>query len=91
MALVSLSDAKARLRVDGSDSDDDIGAMIAEASDIVVDYVTTEDAEDWDEATAPPTVQAAVKEIVARLYDGGDPFPQAVKDMLRRHRDPSLA
>lgn len=92
--LVTVAQAKTHLRVDHQDSDADIHLKLDQASAIVMDYIRPPE-EEWDEATAPPLIQAAVLLVLGELYDGsramGDPLTPGVKNLLRRYRDPALA
>ena len=95
MALISREAAMVQLNLtDGDSPIDGLHAYIDEASDIVLDYVTHEDKNGWDEVSAPFLIQAAVKLVLQSLYDDGaqgNPLSPAVKDILRRYRQPSLA
>lgn len=63
--LVTLSEAKAYLRVDHSDDDTTIALLIAAASDAVRDVAT-----DWDgEGDVPDRLKVAVLSRVAVTYD----------------------
>ncbi len=63
--LVTLSEAKAYLRVDHSDDDTTIALLIAAASDAVRDVAT-----DWDgEGDVPDRLKVAVLSRVAITYD----------------------
>lgn len=70
-ALVTLTQAKDRLRVVISDEDTDILRMIEEASAAVVARVDNADVTDlWlDDASTPREAQAAVLETVLFLYE----------------------
>ena len=101
MALIGLSEAVADLNIvlpQGEsapvEQELDLLRKIDEASDIVLDWVTADDKDTWDESTAPDRVKAATKLVLQALYDGGmdaDPLSPAVKNILRRLRRPTLA
>jgi uncharacterized phage protein (predicted DNA packaging) len=110
-ALLTLDVAKQHLRVDHTDDDADITRKIDQASEIVLDYIKRSgprptDAEpeppDWDEATVPPGIAAAVGLMLEELYDdraaGGASnevamgyLPVKVTAILHRYRDPAIA
>lgn len=91
--LITLDEAYAHLRVSEDEDALDVALKAEEASEIVLDYVTHEDKADWSEDTAPGVIKAAVKLVLTGLYDdrAGDPLSPAVKNVLRRYRDPTLA
>lgn len=95
MALITVEAAMQQLNLlDGDSPFFALTDVINEASDIVLDYVTHEDKTTWDEATAPFLIQAATKLVLQSLFDDGaqgDPLSPAVKNILRRYRQPSLA
>lgn len=68
------------------------------ASGIVLNYVTDADKEEWTDETAPFSVRAAVLLVLSDLWEhragsaDDDVFlSRAVKDLLHRYRDPTLA
>lgn len=93
-SLVTIEEAKRRLRIDFPDEDDPISSMLEEATDIVIGYIKTPD-HGWTPESAPPRIKSAICMVAARLYqdrDGGaEVLTKAVKDVLERDRDPSLA
>lgn len=91
-ALVKLDQAKLRLRLTEADDyhEPDVKMKMEQASDIVIDYIKRSDHE-WTDEDTPPVVQAAILEVVRNLFEGVDPMPQPVKDLLWRFRDPALA
>lgn len=98
VSLVSLTDAKAHLRVDFTDDDDLISLKIADASDIVIDFLKKQPDPPWDETTVPGHVRAAVLLVLGNLYgQRGDntaeanPLTEPVISLLWRSRDPALA
>lgn len=90
--LVSLAAAKAQLRVLHDDDDEDIDRKLSEATGIVIDYLKRPD-HGWTEETVPYPVSASIKLVLTGLWDDreGDPLTPAVKNLLRRLRDPALA
>lgn len=80
MKLVTLEQAKRHLRVWHDDEDADLQDKIAQASDIVVDYIQRPelewtDAVDGTPSNAPMRVQAAVLMVLDILWEqrnGGD-------------------
>lgn len=93
--LVTLDQAKAQLRIDDTASDTELALMITAASDIVVDYLKSDDAAAYTADTVPPRVQTAVLLVLASLYEdregANDPIGPAVQSILNRTRDPALA
>lgn len=66
--LVTLTEAKAFLRVSGSDEDDTIAILITAASDAVADI-----ADDWDgTGTVPARLKMAVLTRIAVTFDQRD-------------------
>ena len=97
MALVTLTQAKAHLRIDGTVEDADVTLKLAQAEDIVTDYLGDAADPTWTDATVPPRVQAAVLFTLGDLYsDRGDeerraaPLSAAVQRILERLRDPAV-
>lgn len=98
--LVSMDRAKAHLRIDGDDQDEELSLKITDASDTVIDYLKRPD-HGWDAADAPGQVQAAVLLVLGALWsqregvgqnaEDLDPISPAVVSLLRRMRDPALA
>ena len=77
MALVTLDELKAHLKISGTDDDDDLEAKLAEAEAIVLGYVNqrVSDGDDWSDTvnawtseTAPREVRAAIKMQAGELY-----------------------
>lgn len=117
MALVTLSEVNNALKLDlDIDADpsenqdmgriDDIEAKIAQAEDIVLDYIKhPEGSEDWDEDTVPGRVKAAVilvvgalmgddekqTEMLSGLQGGEVTLANPIVALLYRLRDPALA
>lgn len=70
MALVTLEQAKAQLRVVSTTEDDDIAAKIEQASASIIDYVDRADVTaTWDEDTVPEPARAATLELLLFLYE----------------------
>lgn len=94
VALVTLEDAKARLRVDFADEDTLIEQLLDDATDIIIGYIKQPDHE-WDDTTVPPRIRSAILLTVARLYEdreGSEPvLNDTIKGLLHRDRDPALA
>lgn len=100
VALVSLDRAKAHLRIDADDQDEEVSLKITDASDIVLDYLKRP-GHGWTDTDAPGQVQAAVLLVLGALWsqrEGAgqnaedlDPISPAVVSLLRRMRDPALA
>ena len=108
-ALVTIEDVDAALKLDLPLGDSpqldprlaDIEQKMQEATDIVLDYMKR-DAGDWTAQTVPGNVSAAIKLVIASLFDdmargemlsglaGGD-FKNPVVGLLYRMRDPALA
>jgi hypothetical protein len=92
-ALVTIEQAKISLRL--TDTDDyhfpNVEMKMEQATDIVVDYIKRPE-HGWTDGDAPPIIQAAVLEVLRRLFEGlDDPLSNDVKNILRRYRDPALA
>jgi hypothetical protein len=115
MPIVSLSEVNNALRLDlvidgppsfDTSQIDDIEAKIAQAEDIVLDYLKNpDDAVYWDTDTAPDRVKAATiivvdcllkgdeigNRILAGLQGGTDGLANPVVALLYRMRDPAIA
>ena len=104
MGLVTLDTAREHLNVTHSDDDLKITRMIDDATDIILDYLGLDagtyqtTALEPDDDSLPPRVRAATLLVLGSLYDNADgqnpdkpPLSEAVKDLLRRSRDPALA
>jgi hypothetical protein len=98
MNLVTLDQAKAHLRIDGMDSDVEVGEMVFNASAIIMDYLKREVPAAWnvptEAAAVPGVIRAATLMVVGELFKmretGGDPLSPAVMNLLTRQRDPAL-
>jgi hypothetical protein len=94
--LVTLDDAKAHIRVIDSTQDQDLELKLAQATEIVLDYVNqrreaTADVGDWaaivaawTDETVPAQVQAAILKQFAYLwrFRGDDENPPALENGL---------
>jgi hypothetical protein len=91
-ALVTLEEAKLRLRIVPAETafDGDLAMKIEQATDIVVDYIKQAN-HTWTDVDSPPLIKAAILEVVKNLFEGAEPLPQAIKNILWRYRDPALA
>lgn len=112
MALVTLAEVNDALHLDLDDAsaDDgrvsDVEAKIAQATDIVLDYLKNPSgSEYWDETTTPDRVKAATIMVIDCLIDGGPDsmamlgglqgvqagVANPIVALLYRLRDPALA
>lgn len=105
--LVTLERAKSQEYVIHDADDAEITNKVEEASDIVLDYVgDRENANGWsaedplpaDAIAVPGVISAAVLLVFGALWenrdggeDGPEPLSPAVKNLLRRYRDPVIA
>lgn len=113
MAFVTVAQVNMALRLGldieagaGTQRYDDIVMKIDQAQDIVLDYVTVAEKEDWTSDTLPDRVQAAIILTVRCLLDDSeesaawlsglgngmnDDVRNPIVALLRRLRDPALA
>lgn len=95
VALVTLSEALLRLRLTETESFHvpDVEMKIEQATAIVVNYLKRADDYAWElvDPTEMSLVKAAILEVVRNMFEGLDPLPEAVKNLLWRYRDPALA
>lgn len=105
MSLVEIDQVKEALRIDDDDADADIALKIAQAEDIVLDFVQPKPDPAWDAASVPARVTAAIILVVGYLYDdspeaqealaglagAANGKPSAATALLWRLRDPTLA
>lgn len=103
--LVTLDRAKLHLRIalSNDDSNQDIMNKIAEASDIVMDYIKKKTVpEEWVKSYSPelyevpPLIQAAVLLVMGELYLNREAsvvnvLNDSMGRLLNRYRDPSIA
>jgi hypothetical protein len=103
-SLVTLTQAKAHLRVDHDLDDADIASKIEQASAIVLDYLKLQsEPSEWTNASegsppgtgVPALIQAATLLIVGELYAkreaSADALSDGVRALLHRYRDPAFA
>ncbi|AHE56015.1 head-tail connector protein [Sphingomonas sanxanigenens] len=92
VALVTLAEAKAHLRILSNDEDADIDLKREGASDIIVDYIKRPE-HGWTAETAPALVKSAVLLMLGALFADRETaeIPSGVKAILWRYRDPALA
>ncbi len=95
--LVTLAQAKARLRIDFADQDVDAQLALDQAEGIIVDYLKRP-AHGWTAETVPYPVGAAILLVFGSLWEhregdaeGFEPISAAVASLLARQRDPALA
>ena len=107
MMLVSLERAKAQEYITHSVYDAEVAIKVAEASDIVLDYIGDRDnLRRWsaadplpeESASVPGVISAAVLLVFGALWEGREgaedspePISPAVERLLRRYRDPVVA
>lgn len=73
--LVTLDAVKRRLRIFHDDDDSDLEDMIAQATDVILNYISRPDL-DWTTEPAPPLIQAAILFQVGLLWaNRGDQEP----------------
>ena len=98
MALINKDQAKRHLFIDFDDQDEDLEMKMAQAEEIVIDYLKRPQ-HGWTEETIPKTVQAAILLVLTALYDDRDGTGEGdylapngpVARLLSRHRDPAAA
>lgn len=102
MALVTLQEADDHLRLDlqsGDEREADVLLKMEQATDIVLDYLKTEES-GWDEETVPRSIHAAILLVLGDLWEAreggaenGDYISPngTVARLLHRFRDPALA
>ncbi len=107
MTYVALLDAARHLKLDTdsdpywelTDEAQDLTMKLGLAEGVVLDYLKNpEDAVYWDEDLTPAPVQASVLLVLSDLWehragaaDDSVFISKAIKDLLRRWRDPALA
>lgn len=94
VALATVEEAKTRTRIDDEAEDDEVEAIVDQATAIVVKHLKKPD-HGWTPETVPADIKAAVLVVSVRIYDDpqGDELwlNQTVRDLLNGHRDPALA
>lgn len=98
MRLATLEQAKEHLRITDPILDGEVAAFLELASAQVYDYIGAPRADPaWDEVTAPPVVRAATLKVVVHNWQHrGDESDEsalwsAIRELLRRTRDPAFA
>lgn len=66
--LVTFEQAKAQLRINHDESDNEIYEKLADAEFIVLSAMGDRYDEDWTDATVPPAVRAAILKQLAYLW-----------------------
>jgi len=93
-ALVTVAEAKSRLRIDFADDDTMLAGLLAEATDHVITYLKKPD-HGWTESTVPARIKTAILLVTGAIYENrdgsNDVLPSSVRSLLRRDRDPALA
>jgi len=103
-ALVPIAEMKAHLRITDTAHDADVSAIGLAAQDAILAYLTAAADPAWTPATAPLTVKHAIKLLSTHYYEhrGDDMDPTqsgatpdaavwtAIRELLGRHRDPTL-
>ena len=93
--LVSLDDAKAHLHEYDAVQEPRITAKLAQATDVVLDYLKSGADPAWTVSTVPKPVQAGILTVLTHLYDGTttdtDKVWADLDRLLARFRDPALA
>jgi len=92
MALVTIEQAKADLRIDDTDHDDDVQLKLDMATGIILDYCKVP-ANKWTSDTVPFSVKASIILALRSLYDdeASNPISPAVIALLGRQWDPAFA
>lgn len=92
MALLTLDQAKADLRIDDSDHDVDVQLKLDMATGIILDYCKVAP-DKWTADTVPFPVKASIVLALRSLYDDdqANPLSPAIEALLERQRDPALA
>ncbi len=100
IGLVSIEQAKDRLRIDSTDEDGDIQSMISQASAILLRRIKKTEStinDDWGSPIeVPEDIQAVVLEMVSEMYknreaSAADILPERLLMLLEPHRTPTIA
>ncbi len=100
IGLVSIEQAKDRLRIDSTDEDGDIQSMISQASAILLRRIKKTEStinDDWGSPIeVPEDIQAVVLEMVSEMYknreaSAGDILSERLLMLLEPHRTPTIA
>jgi len=94
--LIPLATFKDHLRVDDSTDDVRVERIGGAAIAAVVSYckaVNEDGLKTGSPLTLPADIEAAILLVAENMYDRADqdPFSEAVRSLLMRHRDPALA
>lgn len=105
-ALITMDEAKARLRITHNDEDDDIESMMVDATEIVLNRLGSFADDTWDIDTVPGPIRAAILNQLRVMFeydrkDDGSRYLDdyqykgylhpSVEKYLYRYRDPPLA
>ncbi len=100
IALVTLDQAKERLRIDFDDDDFDIMSMVSQASAILLKRIKMTEAtinDSWGSPLEiPEDIQAVTLEMVAEMYTNreasvADILSDRLLELLVGYRDPTLS
>lgn len=105
MALVTRNQVMLALRIEDEEDAPNIDLKIAQAEDIVLDFIQPKPDPAWTAETVPPRVTAAIIMVVGFLYDNSSEAQEAIAGLsgesggktsplvglLKRLRDPTLA
>lgn len=105
MALVTREQVMLGLRIEDEEDAPNVDLKIAQAQDIVLDYIQPKPNPAWTAETVPPRVTAAIILIIGYLYDDSPEAQEAIAGLsgeigskpsplvglLKRLRTPTLA
>ena len=89
--MITLTEAKSHLRVDGDDEDDDIARKLTFAGSIIADYVGTTAATVIQSDVIDAATLLVLGELYANRESLSNPLSPMVKLILERLRVPSFA